>query len=52
MAEGDPAASHVITPGETYQIDSDEWDSDEDREALRDEEYDRLVDEGMSCPSG
>ena len=41
----DGALLHEITPGETYQLDSDEF-SEEEPESLGDEEYDGLVDEG------
>ena len=44
MNEAGPC--HEITLAETYQIDSDEWDSDEEKDNLGDEEYDRLVEEG------
>jgi hypothetical protein len=37
---------HEIKPGETYQIDSSEYDSEEERDNLGEEEYDALVDEG------
>ncbi|WRT64600.1 uncharacterized protein IL334_001533 [Kwoniella shivajii] len=32
-----------IIPAETYQIDSDEYDSDQERDDLEDEEYDQIV---------
>lgn len=38
---------HEIGPGEGYDIDSDEFDSD-DEAGLDQAEYDRLVDEGES----
>lgn len=41
-----------IRPGDTYQIDSEEYDSDQERDNLSDGEYDRLVEEGgfgFSC---
>ncbi|OCF30402.1 NAD-dependent histone deacetylase SIR2 [Kwoniella heveanensis BCC8398] len=34
-----------IIPAETYQIDSDDYDSDQERDDLEDDEYDRLVEE-------
>ncbi|WWD21658.1 hypothetical protein CI109_106144 [Kwoniella shandongensis] len=37
--------AHEINPAETYQIDSDEYDSDQERDDINDEEYDRLVEE-------
>jgi len=37
---------HEIQPGETYQIDSSDYDSEEERDNLGEEEYDALVDEG------
>lgn len=40
--------AHEIQPGETYQIDSSEYDSEEERDGLGEDEYDRLVDEGES----
>ncbi|CAD6564613.1 MAG: NAD-dependent histone deacetylase sir2 [Tremellales sp. Tagirdzhanova-0007] len=43
----DGALLHEITPGETYQLDSDEF-SEEEPESLGDEEYDGLVDEAES----
>jgi hypothetical protein len=44
--EAKETLGHEIEPAETYQIDSSEYDSDEDREGLDSEEYDLLVDEG------
>ncbi len=38
-------AVHEIKPSETYQIDSSDYDSDEEREALTDGEYERLAEE-------
>lgn len=35
-----------IKPGDTYQIDSEEYDSDQERDNLSDGEYDKLVEEG------
>lgn len=44
--------AHEIQPGETYQIDSSEYDSEEERDGLGEDEYDKLVDEGESpCDS-
>lgn len=40
---------HEITPEETYQIDSSEYDSDEDHAGIEEEEYEELVQEGMHC---
>ena len=37
---------HEIKPGETYQIHSSDYDSEEERDNLGEEEYDALVDEG------
>jgi NAD-dependent histone deacetylase SIR2 len=42
---------HDLTPGETYQIDSDEYDSDDDGGQIAEEEYDDLVAEGMRFTS-
>lgn len=43
---------HEITPQETYQLDSSDYDSDEEREALSEGEYDRLAEEGQCiCPT-
>jgi NAD-dependent histone deacetylase SIR2 len=42
----DGSLVHEITPAETYQIDSDEYDSEAGIDDLGDEEYDRLVEEG------
>lgn len=36
---------HEINPSETYQIDSSNYDSDEEREALSEGEYDQLAEE-------
>lgn len=36
----------ALGPAETYQIDSDEYDSDADDDNIPDEEYDRIVEEG------
>lgn len=44
MAE--ESLAHEISPDETYQIDSDDYDSDQERDDLDDEEYEKLVDEG------
>ncbi|KAK8847568.1 hypothetical protein IAR55_005427 [Kwoniella newhampshirensis] len=44
MNEEVPLA-HEITPAETYQIDSDDYDSEQERDDLDDEEYDQLVEE-------
>ncbi|RSH92349.1 NAD-dependent histone deacetylase sir2 [Saitozyma podzolica] len=41
----DGSLVHEITPAETYQIDSDEYDSEAGIDDLGDEEYDRLVEE-------
>lgn len=38
---------HEIKPGETYQIDSSDYDSEEERDNLGEDEYDALVDEGQ-----
>ncbi|WWC86720.1 uncharacterized protein L201_001598 [Kwoniella dendrophila CBS 6074] len=39
------ALAPEITPAETYQIDSDDYDSDQERDDLEDDEYDKLVEE-------
>ncbi|WVQ98238.1 hypothetical protein IAU59_005361 [Kwoniella sp. CBS 9459] len=39
-----PLAPEII-PAETYQIDSDDYDSDQERDDLEDDEYDKLVEE-------
>jgi NAD-dependent histone deacetylase SIR2 len=49
MSSGE--VTHEIQPGETYQIDSSEYDSDEERDGLDEDEYDRLVDEGKHSSS-
>lgn len=41
------AVALALTPAETYQIDSDEYDSDDDGSQMGDDEYDRLVEEGQ-----
>ena len=38
---------HEIGPGEGYDIDSDEYDSEEEMDQLNPGEYDRLVEEGQ-----
>jgi NAD-dependent histone deacetylase SIR2 len=46
---------HEISPADTYQIDSDEYDSEQELDNLPDDEYDRLVEEGKlghSCLLG
>lgn len=40
---------HEIGPGERYDIDSDDYDSEEEMDQLNPEEYDRLVEEGQLC---
>ncbi|WWD00791.1 hypothetical protein V866_007726 [Kwoniella sp. B9012] len=45
MSGPPPALAPEITPAETYQIDSDEYDSDQERDDLEDDEYDKLVEE-------
>lgn len=50
MDEGEPL--HEVEEDDNYQIDSEGYDSDEERDEMREEEYDQLVDEGESvCPS-
>ena len=46
----DGTLMHELDPSEVYQVDSDEFDSEEDGNAadMADEEYDRLVQEGNS----
>jgi len=41
-------AVHEIQPGEGYDIDSDEFESEDEGDMLPDEEYDQLMEEGMS----
>ncbi|ORY20906.1 DHS-like NAD/FAD-binding domain-containing protein [Naematelia encephala] len=41
----DGSLLHEVTPGETYQLDSEEYDSDEERDLVDDDEYDHLVEE-------
>lgn len=48
MSDGDVV--HEIKPGETYQLDSDEFNSEEEPDGLETEEYDDLVDEGAFVP--
>ncbi|KAL0240388.1 hypothetical protein I308_106639 [Cryptococcus tetragattii IND107] len=46
MSEGVPLPpAQEIKPGDTYQIDSEEYDSDQERDNLSDREYDKLVEE-------
>ncbi|WWC68130.1 uncharacterized protein I206_102052 [Kwoniella pini CBS 10737] len=45
MSSPVPALAPEITPAETYQIDSDDYDSDQERDDLEDDEYDNLVEE-------
>ncbi|KIR52085.1 NAD-dependent histone deacetylase SIR2 [Cryptococcus gattii Ru294] len=46
MSEGVPLPpAQEIKPGDTYQIDSEEYDSDQERDNLSDGEYDKLVEE-------
>lgn len=42
----DGSLAHELTPGETYQIDSDDYDSEEGDTGIDDAEYDKLVAEG------
>lgn len=46
MSAGSPV--HEIGPGEGYDIDSEEYDSEDEAEQLEGDEYDRLVEEGQS----
>lgn len=47
MSEGVPLPpAQEIKPGDTYQIDSEEYDSDQERDNLSDGEYDKLIEEG------
>ncbi|WVF69606.1 hypothetical protein IAT40_004384 [Kwoniella sp. CBS 6097] len=39
------ALAPEIIPAETYQIDSEDYDSDQERDDLEDDEYDKLVEE-------
>ncbi|KAK4688847.1 hypothetical protein P7C73_g1254, partial [Tremellales sp. Uapishka_1] len=41
----DGTVAHEITPAETYQLDSDDYDSEEERDGLGDDEYERLAEE-------
>lgn len=41
------AVQSALMPAETYQIDSDEYDSGEEGSDMADDEYDRLVEEGQ-----
>jgi len=43
-------AVHEIQPGEGYDIDSDEFESEDEGDMLPDEEYDQLMEEGMFSP--
>lgn len=45
MNEG--STVHELVSGETYQIDSDEYDSDDDGGKIAEEGYDDLVAEGL-----
>jgi hypothetical protein len=40
-------AVHEIRPGEGYDIDSDEFESDDEGDMIPDDEYDQLMEEGM-----
>lgn len=42
----DGTALHELSAGETYQIDSDEYDSDDQGDNIGEEDYDELVAEG------
>jgi NAD-dependent histone deacetylase SIR2 len=44
----DGTALHELSAGETYQIDSDEFDSDDQGDNIGEEDYDELVAEGES----
>jgi len=37
---------HEIQPGEGYDIDSDEFESDEEQDMIPDDEYEQLLEEG------
>ena len=39
--------AHEITPSDAYQIDSDEFESEDEGDMIPDEEYDQLMEEGM-----
>lgn len=39
---------HEIQPGEGYDIDSDEFELEDEGDMIPDAEYDQLVEEGMS----
>ncbi|WWC59658.1 uncharacterized protein I303_102218 [Kwoniella dejecticola CBS 10117] len=45
MSGPPPSLAPEITLAETYQIDSDDYDSDQERDDLEDDEYDKLVEE-------
>ena len=40
-------AVHEIQPGEGYDIDSDEFESEDEGDMIPDDEYDQLMEEGM-----
>jgi hypothetical protein len=44
----DGASMQGVAPSESYQIDSDDYDSDEERENLSPDELERLAEEGQS----
>jgi NAD-dependent histone deacetylase SIR2 len=41
-------AVHEIQPGEGYDIDSDEFESEDEGDMIPDDEYDQLMEEGKS----
>jgi hypothetical protein len=43
-----PNGREHVTPADTYQVDSDEFDSGSDAESLAEDEYEALVQEGWT----
>lgn len=46
MSVNTQPAVHEIQPGEGYDIDSDEFESEDEGDMIPDDEYDQLMEEG------
>jgi hypothetical protein len=46
MSVNPQTAVHEIQPGEGYDIDSDEFESEDEGDMIPDDEYDQLMEEG------